>query len=572
MSKFDLETLRHSTSHVLAQAVMEIFPGVKLGIGPSTDDGFYYDFDLPQAITPEDLPKIEKAMKDICKKNQKFERREVSKDEAIKLFEERGEKYKAEIIKEIEADKVSLYHNGDFFDLCRGPHVDFTGRIKAFKLLSIAGAYWRGLETNPMMQRIYGTVFPTKEELDAYLKNLEEAKKRDHRKLGKELDLFSLHEEAGAGLVYYHPKGAMLRSLIEDFMKKENLKRGYEQVYIPHIAKIDLWNTSGHTNYYRENMYFMKIDEQEYVVKPMNCPGHILIYSRKTRSYRDLPIRYFEFGTVYRYEKSGVLHGLLRVRGFTQDDAHIFCREDQLEGEIVQTLDFIAFVMKTFGFDFKINLSTRPESFAGTADNWDRATAILEKALQDRGLPFEIDPGAGVFYGPKIDVKLKDSLGRAWQGPTVQVDFNLPQRFNLNYIGEDGKQQTPVMVHRAILGSLERFIGALIEHYGGAFPFWLAPTQVSILPVSDRHNDYSEKVAAQLREIGVRVEVDARRETIGAKIRNAQLAKVPYMLILGDKEEQAGTVAIRSREKGELGVKTIQDFSFDLRPEMRYNT
>lgn len=566
-----METLRHSTSHILAQAVMEIFPGVKLGIGPATEDGFYYDFDLPQAITPEDLPKIEKAMKDICKKNQKFERQEVSKDEAIRLFEEKGEKYKVEIIKDLAVDQVSLYRNGDFVDLCRGPHVDFTGRIKAFKLLSIAGAYWRGIETNPMMQRIYGTVFPTKEELDAYLANLEEAKKRDHRKLGKELDLFSLHEEAGAGLVYYHPKGAMLRSLIEDFMKKENLKRGYEQVYIPHIAKIDLWNTSGHTNYYRENMYFMKIDEQEYVVKPMNCPGHILIYSRKTRSYRDLPIRYFEFGTVYRYEKSGVLHGLLRVRGFTQDDAHIFCREDQLEGEIVQTLDFIAFVMKTFGFDFKINLSTRPESFAGTVDNWEKATAILEKALQDRGLPFEIDPGAGVFYGPKIDVKLKDSLGRAWQGPTVQVDFNLPQRFNLNYIGEDGKQKTPVMVHRAILGSLERFIGALIEHYGGAFPFWLAPTQVSILPVSDRHNDYADKVAAQLREIGVRVEVDARRETIGAKIRNAQLQKVPYMLIVGDKEEQAGTVAIRSREKGEIGVKTIQDFSFDLRPEMRYN-
>lgn len=566
-----METLRHSTSHLLAQAVMEIFPGVKLGIGPSTEDGFYYDFDLPQAITPEDLPKIEKAMKDICKKNQKFERQEVSKDEALRLFEEKGEKYKVEIIKDLETDKVTLYRNGDFVDLCRGPHVDFTGRIKAFKLLSIAGAYWRGIETNPMMQRIYGTAFPTKEELDTYLANLEEAKKRDHRKLGKELDLFSLHEEAGAGLVYYHPKGAMLRSLIEDFMKKENLKRGYEQVYIPHIAKIDLWNTSGHTNYYRENMYFMKIDEQEYVVKPMNCPGHILIYSRKTRSYRDLPIRYFEFGTVYRYEKSGVLHGLLRVRGFTQDDAHIFCREDQLEGEIVQTLDFIAFVMKTFGFDFKINLSTRPESFAGTIDNWEKATAILEKALQDRGLPFEIDPGAGVFYGPKIDVKLKDSLGRAWQGPTVQVDFNLPQRFNLNYIGEDGKQKTPVMVHRAILGSLERFIGALIEHYGGAFPFWLAPTQVSILPVSDRHNDYADKVAAQLREIGVRVEVDPRRETIGAKIRNAQLQKVPYMLIVGDKEEQAGTVAIRSREKGEIGVKTIQDFSFDLRPEMRYN-
>src|SRR3989339_666015 len=490
MSKFDLETLRHSTSHILAQAVMEIFPGVKLGIGPSTDDGFYYDFDLPQAITPEDLPKIEKAMKDICKKNQKFERQEVSKEEAIRLFEEKGEKYKVEILNEIDSDKVSLYRNGDFVDLCRGPHVDFTGRIKAFKLLSIAGAYWRGIETNPMMQRIYGAAFPTKDELEAYLTNLEEAKKRDHRKLGKELDLFSLHEEAGAGLVYYHPKGAMLRSLIEDFMKKENLKRGYEQVYIPHIAKIDLWNTSGHTNYYRENMYFMKIDEQEYVVKPMNCPGHILIYGRKTRSYRDLPIRYFEFGTVYRYEKSGVLHGLLRVRGFTQDDAHIFCRDDQLEGEIIQILDFIAHVMQVFGFEYKINLSTRPEKFAGTAANWELATNILQKTLQDRGLPFEIDPGAGVFYGPKIDVKLKDSIGREWQGPTVQVDFNLPQRFDLTYVAEDGKEKTPVMVHRAILGSLERFMGALIEHYGGAFPTWLAPVQLKIIPITDRNNGY----------------------------------------------------------------------------------
>ena len=481
----DLETLRHSTAHVLAHAVRELFPGVKLGIGPAIESGFYYDFDLPTQITPEDLPKIEEKMREIIKHEHKFERQEMGKTKAIELFEERGEKYKVELLHEIEDDKVSVYKSGDFIDLCRGPHIEHTGHIKAFKLLSIAGAYWHGIETNPMMQRIYGAAFPSQKELDEYIKNLEEAKKRDHRKLGKDLDLFSIHEEAGAGFVYYHPKGAVVRGLIEDFLRKENKKRDYESVYIPHLAKIDLWNTSGHSNYYRENMYFMKIDKQEYVVKPMNCPGHILIFKRKTRSYRDLPIRYFELGTVYRYEKSGVLHGLLRVRGFTQDDAHIFCREDQLEDEILNIIDFITFVMKVFGFEFKVNLSTRPEKFAGTPENWERATAVLEKSLLDRNLPFEIDPGAGVFYGPKIDIKLKDSIGREWQGPTVQVDFNLPQRFDLTYIDETGKEKTPVMVHRAILGSLERFIGALIEHYAGAFPVWLAPTQVSVLPLSE---------------------------------------------------------------------------------------
>jgi len=570
-NEIELEVLRHSTSHVMAQAVIELFPGVKLGIGPAIEDGFYYDFDLPEKLTPEDLPKIEAKMKGIIASKHRFERIEISKEKAIELFEERGEKYKVELLREIVDNQVSLYKSGSFIDLCRGPHIEHTGHIKAFKLLSIAGAYWHGIETNPMMQRIYGTVFPTPKELDEYLRRMEEAKKRDHRKLGRELDLFSLHEEAGAGLVYYHPKGAIIRNLIEDFLRKENQKRGYEFVYIPHLAKVDLWNTSGHTNYYRENMYFMQIDEQEYVVKPMNCPGHILIFKRKTRSYRDLPVRYFELGTVYRYEKSGVLHGLLRVRGFTQDDAHIFCREDQLEDEILQVLDFIAYVMKVFGFEYKVNLSTRPESFAGTIEKWDHATAVLQKSLQDRGLPFEIDPGAGVFYGPKIDIKLKDSLGREWQGPTVQVDFNLPQRFDLAYIAEDGKERTPVMVHRAVLGSLERFIGALIEHYAGAFPVWLAPVQVVLLPISDRHIDYAEKLKQELLEAGARVDLDSRRETIGAKIRDAQKQKIPYMLILGDKEVAAGTAAIRSREKGDLGAKPLADFLFDLKREMSYN-
>ncbi len=570
--EIDLETLRHSTSHVMAQAVQELFPGVKLGIGPAIEDGFYYDFDMPQKLTPEDLPKIEEKMQEIIKARHKFERTEIEKENAIGLFEERGEKYKVELLHEIEDKKVSLYKHDKFVDLCRGPHIEHTGHIKAFKLLSIAGAYWHGIETNPMMQRIYGTVFPAQKELDEYLKRIEEAKKRDHRKLGKELDLFSIHEEAGTGFVYYHPKGAVLRGIIEDFLRKENAKRGYESVYIPHIAKIDLWNTSGHTNYYRENMYFMKIDEQDYVVKPMNCPGHILIFKRRTRSYRDLPVRYFELGTVYRYEKSGVLHGLLRVRGFTQDDAHIFCREDQLEGEILQILEFITFVMKTFGFEFKVNLSTRPEKFAGTAENWERATAVLEKSLMDRDLPFEIDPGAGVFYGPKIDIKLKDSLGREWQGPTVQVDFNLPQRFDLTYTAEDGKERTPVMIHRAILGSLERFMGALIEHYGGAFPTWLAPVQVAVLPISEKYLAYAEKVEAQLREYGVRVEIDRRGEKIGAKIRDAQLQKVPYMLVVGEKEQAAGSVAVRHRSRGDLGAKALSDFLFDLKQEMSYNS
>lgn len=566
--KVDLDTLRHSTSHVMAQAVIELFPGVKLGIGPAVENGFYYDFDMPEQITPEDLPKIEKKMKEIIKANQKFERIEMSKEEATKRMEDRGEKYKVELLHEIEDEKVSLYKNGGFVDLCRGPHIEATGQIKAFKLLSIAGAYWHGIETNPVMQRIYGTAFITQKEQDEYLKNLEEARKRDHRRLGKELDLFSIHEEAGAGFVYYHPKGTAIKNIIEDFLRKENLRRGYELVSIPHIAKVDLWNTSGHTNYYRENMYFMQIDEQDYVIKPMNCPGHILIYKRKTVSYRDLPIRYFELGTVYRYEKSGVLHGLLRVRGFTQDDAHIFCRLDQLENEILAVLEFVDYVMKVFKFEYEVSLSTRPEKFAGSVENWDKATVILQKALQDRNIPFQIDPGAGVFYGPKIDIKLKDAIGRLWQGPTIQVDFNLPERFNLTYTAEDGSKKTPVMVHRAILGSIERFFGALIEHFAGSFPAWLAPVQVAVMPIADRHNEYAQEVAEKLKENDIRVKTDLRREKIGAKIRDAQLQKVPYMVILGDKEEKENLISLRHRTKGDLGAKKLKGFLSELREEI----
>ncbi len=568
MSHPDLETLRHSTAHVMAQAVLSLFPEAKLGIGPAIEDGFYYDFEIPQQITPEDLPKIEAKMAEIIKANQKFEQQLLSKAEATKLFEEKQQKFKVELIREIEGDNVTIYRNVDFIDLCRGPHLESTSHIKAFKLTSIAGAYWHGIETNPVMQRIYGIAFPSQKELDEYLRNLEEAKKRDHRKLGKDLDLFSIHEEAGAGFVYYHPKGAIIRNIIETFLKDENLKRGYELVNIPHIAKVDLWNTSGHTNYYKENMYFMQIDEQDYVIKPMNCPGHILIYQRKPVSYRDLPMRFFELGTVYRYEKSGVLHGLLRVRGFTQDDAHIFCRPEQLEDEILAVLDFINYVMKVFKFEYEVNLSTRPESYAGTVENWDHATAVLEKTLQDRNIPFQIDPGAGVFYGPKIDVKLKDALGRLWQGPTVQVDFNLPQRFNLSYTAEDGTKQVPVMVHRAVLGSIERFFGALIEHYAGNFPLWLSPVQAILLPIADRHNAYAQKIADELKNNGFRVELDARREKIGAKIRDAQMQKVPYMLILGDKEEQAGVLSLRHRTTGDMGSISLVDFVALLRLEI----
>jgi threonyl-tRNA synthetase len=558
-TKTNLETLRHSTSHLMADAVTQLYPNVKLAIGPAIENGFYYDFDMEHKLTPEDLPKIEEKMKEIAKQNLKFEKIEMGKDEAIKFFKEKGEIYKVELIKGLEDKIVTLYRHGNFTDLCKGPHVNYTSKLKAFKLLSIAGAYWRGDEKNKMLQRIYGTAFETKEDLAQYLTQLEEAAKRDHRKLGRELDLFSIHEECGAGFVYYHPKGAILRNIIEDFLKKENLKRGYEFVYIPHIAKIDLFQTSGHTGYYKENMYFMQIDEQDYVIKPMNCPGHITIVKRKILSYRDLPVRYFELGTVYRYEKSGVLHGLLRVRGFTQDDAHIFCRPDQLMDEISSVLDFIDFVMKKFGFDYKVNLSTRPDKFVGSAESWDHAEDILAEALKKKNIQFEVEPGGGVFYGPKIDIKLKDAIGRLWQGPTVQVDFNLPERFDLTYTGPDGQKHRPVMIHRAILGSLERFIGALIEHYGGAFPLWLAPVQIAILTIAERHNEYAQKVAAELRAQDYRVEIDLSAEKIGHKIRNAETQKIPYMLIIGDKEMEAMKVAVRAHGGKNLGTMSLNE-------------
>ncbi len=539
--------MRHSAAHIMAEAVQSIFPDAKFGIGPAIENGFYYDFDLPRPLTPDDLPIIEAKMGAIIASNEPFIRQEATKQEARKLFA--AQPYKLELIDEIPDKKVSLYRQGSFLDLCRGPHVGSTGEIGAFKLINIAGAYWRGDEHQPMLQRIYGVAFATKEALDEYLKKLEEATKRDHRKLGAELDLFSLHEEAGPGLVHWHPKGAVIRRVIEDFWKSEHIKRGYDIVYTPHIAKVDLWKTSGHWEFYRDNMYSpMEVDEQEYVVKPMNCLGHILMYKTRLRSYRELPMRYAELGTVYRYERSGVLLGLSRVRGFTQDDAHIFCRFDQLEDEVAGVLDLARFMIDIFGFtNYKVLLSTRPERYAGTMEAWERATDTLSQALNRLKIAYDIDPGEGVFYGPKIDIKFEDALGRGWQGPTIQVDFNLPQRFNVTYIGEDGKEHLVAMVHRTVLGSMERFLASLIEHYGGAFPVWLAPVQVMIIPVADRHLDYARKLEAEFRDEEIRAKVDDRSERVNLKIRQAQLDKIPYMLIIGDKEVAASTVSVRLR-------------------------
>ncbi len=568
VSEEERDIYRHSTAHIMAQAVKELYPEVKLAIGPSIEEGFYYDFDLGRSFTPDDLQAIEKRMRDIIERDLEFRREEVSREQALKLFGELDEKYKVELLKELTDALVSIYHQGDFFDLCRGPHVSRTGEIKAFKLLSVAGAYWRGNEKREMLQRIYGTAFETQEELDEHIFKLEEASRRDHRKLGKELDLFSINETAGAGFIYYHPKGALVRTLIEDFEKREHARRGYQMVITPHIAREELWQISGHTGYYRENMYYLNVDEQEYVLKPMNCPGHILIYKTQTRSYRDMPLRYFEMGTVYRYERSGVLHGLLRVRGFTQDDSHIFCMPGQLESEITGVVDFAFFMLKRFGFsDIELFLSTRPEKSVGSDENWERATDALRNALETKNLPYRVDPGEGVFYGPKIDFKLRDALGRLWQGPTVQVDFNLPERFNISYIGPDGQEHRPIMIHRVVLGSMERFFGTLIEHYGGAFPLWLAPVQVRLLPIADRHFDYADAVCARLREADFRAEVDKRNEKTGFKIRQAQSEKIPYMVVIGDREAEKGTLSLRHREKGDMGVATQDDFIAMLRDE-----
>ncbi|MGE5588202.1 MAG: threonine--tRNA ligase [Clostridia bacterium] len=565
------EILRHSTAHVLAQAVKRLFPEVKLAIGPAIENGFYYDFDKPEPFTIGDLGRIEEEMRKIVSEDLPIVREEIPREEAVRMFSRLDEPYKLELIGDLPKDEVvSIYRQGEFVDLCRGPHLASTGQLRAFKLLSVAGAYWRGDEKRKMLQRIYGTAFPSEAELQAHLHLLEEAERRDHRKLGKELDLFSLHEEAGAGLVYWHPKGAIIRRVIEDFWREEHVKRGYQLVYSPHIARRDLWEVSGHWDWYRENMYSpIDIDGVEYLLKPMNCPFHILMYKTRTRSYRDLPIRWAELGTVYRYERSGVLHGMLRVRGFTQDDAHLFMRPDQLEDELVGVLDLVQFMMKSFGYeDYAMELSVRDPAdkgkYVGSDDVWDMAEGALMAALRRKGFPYTRMEGEAKFYGPAIDVKVKDALGRGWQGPTIQVDFNLPKRFDLEYIGEDNAAHRPVMIHRTVLGSMERFVAGLVEHYAGAFPVWLAPVQVRVIPIADRHLDYARKVASELMDAKARVDVDDRSEKMGYKIREAQLEKVPYMLVAGDREAEQGTVSVRSRSDGDLGPMSLADFKTRL--------
>jgi threonyl-tRNA synthetase len=557
-----LPVLRHTAAHILAQAVKELFPEAKLGIGPAIEDGFYYDFWHPTPFKEEDLAKIEKKMKEIIKKNLPLERKELSKEEAKKLFKDLKEDFKLELIEELPDEVVSVYSQGDFVDLCRGPHLLSTGQVKAFKLLSVAGAYWKGDETRPMLWRIYGTAFFTKDELKRHLEWLEEVKKRDHRKLGRELELFTIEEEIGPGLPIWLPKGAVVRNLIENFWKEVHFKRGYRLLYTPHIALRDLWKTSGHLDFYAENMFPpMELEERSYQLKPMNCPFHIYVYNQRRRSYRELPLRYCELGTVYRFERSGVLHGLLRVRGFTQDDGHIFCREDQLEEELTGVLDLVIYFLSVFGFkEYQIFLSTRPEKFVGSLEIWEKAEAALRKALENKGLSYEIDPGEGVFYGPKIDLKIKDVLGRFWQCSTIQVDFNLPERFKIIYMGEDNKPHQPIMIHRAIFGSLERFLGVLIENYAGAFPFWLAPVQVKVLTLTDRNIPYAREVADKLKEAGLRVEEDFRSEKINYKIRIAQLEKVPYMLIIGHKEEEQRLISVRTRKGETRNLISLEEF------------
>ncbi len=566
-----LEVYRHSAAHLMAHAVKELFgKDVQVTIGPAIENGFYYDFYSPgHTFAPEDFERIEKKMDELAKADLAIRREEMSRDDAIALFAGMGESYKVELIEDLPNQTVSIYRQGDFVDLCRGPHLPTTRMIKAFKLTGVAGAYWRGSEKNAMLQRIYATAFPDKKALKAHLAKLEEARKRDHRKLGKELDLFSFSEEAGAGLVIWHPKGAMLRTLLEDFERREHLKRGYDIVVGPQILKTDLWKTSGHYENYRENMYFTEIDEQSYGVKPMNCLAHMLIYKSKMRSYRDLPLRYFELGTVHRHEKSGVLHGLLRVRGFTQDDAHILCTPEQLDGEIKGVLKFVQDVMGIFGFEYEMEISTRPEKAIGSDADWERATSALMSALQDSGLPFEINEGDGAFYGPKIDIKLKDALDRKWQCATIQCDFTLPERFDLTYVGSDGEKHRPVMVHRVILGAIERFIGVLIEHFGGSFPLWVSPVQAVIINVTDNQAEYAQKVYEQLVDAGVRVKIDLRNEKLGFKIREAQMEKVPYMLVIGDREMENGQVAPRSRTGKTIDPLTPEDFVRFVQDESR---
>ncbi len=557
-----LHILRHSAAHVMAQAVQDIFKDVLVAIGPAIEEGFYYDFDYADSFTPEDLGKIEARMREIIAQGQAFQRREIFREEAVSLFRTRGEQYKVELINDLPADvtTVSLYEQGGFLDLCRGPHLPSTSMIKAFKLLNIAGAYWRGDERNKMLQRIYGTGFADPEALGEYLHLLEEAKKRDHRRLGKELDLFQINEEAGPGLIIYHPKGAVLRNLIEDWEKREHRKRGYDMVLGPQILKADLWKKSGHFDHYRENMYFTEVEGQVYGIKPMNCLAHMLIYKSRIRSYRDLPLRYFELGTVHRHEKTGVLHGLLRVREFTQDDAHILCTPEQLNEEIKAVVDFVDYAMGVFGFTYEVELSTRPEKSIGSDQDWELAESALRQALDDKGLAFEINEGDGAFYGPKIDFKLKDALQRKWQCATIQCDFTLPERFELAYIGVDGERHRPVMLHRVILGAIERFMGVLIEHYVGAFPLWLSPVQAVIVTVTDKHIPHGERVYQELMEAGIRVERDFRNEKLGFKIREAQVQKIPYMLVIGDREVEAEQISPRQRDGKSLEGLSAEAF------------
>ena len=559
-NEIQLETLRHSTAHLMAAAVCRIYDDVKLDIGPSVDNGFYYDFDLPARITPDDFEKIEAEMKAIVKEDLPFERLEVTREEAEKMLV--GQTYKLERLSDVpEGDTITFYKCGDFLDLCRGPHLERTGKIRAFKLLSVAGSYYRGKETNPMLQRINGTAFTNDKQVKLYLKQLEEAKKRDHRKLGTELDLFSIHNDVGSGLIHWHPKGARVRSIIEDFWRQEHFRNGYEILYTPHVGKATLWETSGHLDFYADGMYApMEIDKADYYVRPMNCPFHINIYKSGLRSYRELPLRWAELGTVYRYEKAGVLHGLLRVRGFTQDDAHIFCTAEQIEDEVKEVIRFSNEMWKTFGFE-KITayLSTRPEKAVGEPARWEQATESLRSALDAEGIPYEVDEGGGAFYGPKIDLKIKDAIGREWQMSTIQFDFNLPERFDLSYVGEDGEKHRPYMVHRALLGSIERFFGVLVEHYGGAFPAWLAPEQVRVLPLSEDQLEAADQTAAELRKNDIRVAVDHKAGKIGAKIRKAQMDKVPYMLVLGGREVENGVLAVRDRA-GQQETMTLIDF------------
>ena len=566
------ETYWHSTSHLMAHAVQSLFPEAKFGVGPAIDTGFYYDIDINTSLTEEILLKIEQKMTELAAKDSQFCRKEISKAEAMKFFTEKGDNYKQEIISELDetASAISIYEEGEFTDLCTGPHLPSTGKIKFVKLLSISGSYWRGDEKNKQLQRIYGISFPKKKMLEEHLAFLEEAKKRDHRKLGKQLDLFSIHEDAGAGLIYWHPKGARIRNTIESFWRQAHFANGYDILYSPHMGKSWLWETSGHLVTYKENMYApMNIDEQNFYVKPMNCPFHIMIYKSNLRSYRDLPLRWAELGTVYRYEKSGVLHGLLRVRGFTQDDAHIFCTEEQMESEIIEVLRFSNYIWRSFGFEkLKYYVATKPEKAVGEDSLWDRATQSLITALNKEGLPFEMDEGGGAFYGPKIDIKIKDALNREWQMTTIQFDWNLPERFDMHYIGEDGKEHRPFMIHRALLGSLERFFGVLIEHYGGAFPVWLAPVQAAVIPVSQNYFDYAKKVADALKAKNVLVELDERNEKIGYKIRDWETKKVPYMLIVGEKEKESDTVSVRKHKEGDKGSIAIEQFISDILNEI----